>query len=100
MSVFFFRKQSRGQEGWYLQRPKDWKPSRVCSAAPLYYSTTVLKCTRMCSVAPLVRWQFTNEACFHILRAYPYDSNGAFALAVQISLNAVDEVDRVAVDTG
>ena len=44
--------------------------------------------------------QLPREPRFHILRAYPYDSNGAFALVVDVCLDAVDGINDVAVDAG
>ena len=44
------------------------------------------------------RWQLTCELWYHILRAYPYDSNGALALVIEICLHTVGEVNDVAID--
>ena len=46
------------------------------------------------------RWQLTCELCHHILRAYPYNSNGAFAFVAEICLDTGGEVNDVAVDAG
>ena len=46
------------------------------------------------------RWQLTSELWYHILRAYPYDSNGAFALVVEICLDTSGEINNVAIDAG
>ena len=46
------------------------------------------------------RWQFTCELWYHILRAYPYDSNGASALVVEICLDTGGEINNVAIDNG
>ena len=47
-----------------------------------------------------VRWQLTCELRLYILTAYPCDPNGPFAFVVQISLDAADEINLVAVDAG
>ena len=80
-----------------------------CSSAP---TSVVLSITSralkhlvcLAGMASLLRqvsfWNLPCELWYHISRAYPYDSNGALALVIEICLHTVGEVNGVAIDAG
>ena len=67
----------------------------------LHITISWLRSLRLCSAHCLhTLRQFTCEVWYHILRPYPYESNGTFALVVHISLDTSGEINHVAIDAG